>query len=154
MDAATPDPRERLVDAVKERYADNPALAAGIVTHLLTVSERDAALLARLLDTPRVLMLTLETPLRDRGVLPSVNWRGRLQTHLQRRLRRPHRRDEVRFTFSSPDDGITFAATAHVVVPDLRLDVHATGTVALTKQAAVHSAARSALTTLENVRIA
>jgi hypothetical protein len=41
-----------------------------------------------------------------------------------------------------------------VVVPDLRLDVHATGTVALTKQAAVHSAAQSALTTLETVRIA
>jgi hypothetical protein len=92
-------------------------------------------------------MATLEQPVEEHIVNAGVNWRGRLQTVLQRRLRRTPTAEEVWFEVDAAEP---FLATANVVVPELGLDVHARGQPAPNKQNAIQSAARLAVLTVEH----
>ena len=59
-------------------------------------------------------MATLELSLWQKG---PVNWRGQLQTYLQRRLKRTPTRSEVWLdVHPCTDDESLFQATAHVVI--------------------------------------
>jgi hypothetical protein len=147
METARLNPHAALIAAIKDLYMDRPLLAGRIVHDVVRLADREAELLVQLVDAPEILMATLEHSVEDSVVNAGVNWRGRLQNSLQQRLRRTLAPGELWFDVSATEP---FTAVANVVVADIGLDVHAQGHPSPSKQAAIHSAARLALLTVEH----
>jgi hypothetical protein len=141
-------PHALLIAQIKELYVDRPLLAGRLVHEVVRLGDREAQLWTHLVDTPEILMATLEQSVDDYVTNAGISWRGRLQNVLQRRIRRTLSAAELWFEVSTT---APFVATANVVLPEAALDVHAQGQPAPSKQAAVQSAARLALLTVEHV---